>query len=308
MSNWFGLLIIFGIIFFGVYGGATNNGGLFKPQPLIQFPTTTESSNTNDVYEISYPEEYDNDLLGGDASQNTENISNNGLETVTDPSKSKYSGNVSISNISISSNPAYEYVQIQTTGNASTSIPITGWTLKSLSSGQSVSIPKATYLFFADSQNVEDNIVLGANEKVILITGYSPNGASFRINKCSGYLSQFQTFRPSLPYTCPAPRNEDLSSIPKTLNNDDCFDHIYGMPSCRIQTETIPANWSYECTNFIYSKINYPSCINIHKKDKDFYKGDWRIYLKRNARLWKESREKIVLYDSEGKPVSEYEY
>ncbi len=306
MNSWVGILIIIGIIFFGVYGGALNNGnGLFKPQPLIQFPTTTEGSGNTEVIEINYPEEYKNDLFDTNSSQN---YLNNGLETVTDSSKSKYSNNVSISYVSVSTNPANEYILIQTTGNASTSIPITGWTLKSSSSGQSVTIPKATYLFFADSQNVEDNIVLGANERVYLITGYSPNGASFKINKCSGYLSQFQNFRPSLPYTCPAPRDEDLSSIPKTLNNDDCFDYINYMPSCRIQTESLPVNWSYECVNFIYSKINYPSCINTHKKDKDFYRGDWRVYLKRNARLWKDGREKIVLYDSEGKPVSEYEY
>lgn len=304
MNTWLGIVIILGIIFLGAYGGNINNtSSPFRFQPIIQPSGETADSNT---VEISVPEQYKSIVTSNPAAAPTPEVVDE--DVVTDPSMSKYSNHVSISYVSNGSTPNTEYVQIRTTGNASTTIPITGWTLISTSTGRSVKIPKAIYLYFADSQNYEQNIVLGANETVYLITGYSPNGASFKVNKCSGYLQQFQTFKPALPYSCPAARNENLSSIPKTVNNDACFDYIDGMPPCRIQTEELPANWSYECTNFIYNKVNYPSCINVHKADKDFYKSEWRVYLQRSEKLWKDYRETVVLYDNDGKIVSKYEY
>lgn len=304
MNTWVGIIVLLGIIFIGMYGGAMNQpGGAFHIQPIFQFASTT-TQNVNSVEitsDIIYP-----DQVASNSSSQSSGSSNS--QNTVDPLRSKYADLIYISNVSRYGDQNSEYVQLQTRGNASTTIPITGWVIKSESSGQEVTIPKATYLYFAGSVNSEENVVLSGNETAYLITGYSPNGYSFKLNKCSGYLSQFQTWNPYLPYSCPAPKNEDTSSIPKTLNNDACFDYIDYMPSCRIQTEPLPQNWSYECTNFIYSKINYPSCINTHKNDKDFWIGDWRIYLKRNAKLWKDKRESIILIDNEGKIVSRYTY
>lgn len=215
---------------------------------------------------------------------------------------SVYKDIVDLSFVSRSNDPKQEYVQIRV-NTTKEPINVTGWRLTSKSSGQTVTIPKGTYLFFTGTTNTEENIYLNSGDVLYLVTGISPNGASFKVNKCSGYLSQFQNFTPYLSTYCPQPRNEDLSSIPKTVNNDACLDYIDFFPSCRIQTETLPANWSYECTSFIYNKINYPSCVNTHKGDKDFYLKEWRVYLKRSERVWKDRREEIVLYDNNGKIV-----
>lgn len=222
--------------------------------------------------------------------------------------ESKYKGLVFIRYVSRSTKPGNEYMSIQTDSRATTSIPITGWTIRSASSGNSVTIPKASYLFFAGQVNSEENIILSGGETVYIVTGISPNGASFKVNKCSGYLSQFQTFVPYLNTNCPRPRDMDLSSIPKLTINDACFDYLETFPACRIETKTLPLNWSYECKNFIYEKINYNSCINISKNDHDFYKKEWRVYLKRSDILWKQRRENIVLYDNEGKIVHSLTY
>lgn len=299
MNSLTGIIVLLGIIFIGMYGGTMNkNHGLFSVTPVTKTATSTNSSgNKNPIpVKVTPPTPVVTPTV------------NPTPKVVTDPTKSKYSDLVYISYISRSTNPVNEVVQIRTRGNASTTVLISGWTLKSESTGQSVTIPKATYLFFANTVNSEEDIVLTGNEAVYLVTGYSPNGASFKINKCSGYLSQFQSWNPGLPYSCPSPRNENLSSIPKTVNNDACLDYIDSMPSCRIQTSNLPANWSYECTNFIYTKINYPTCVDTHKNDKDFWGKEWRVYLKRNARLWKDKRESVVLYDNEGKIVSKYTY
>ncbi len=221
---------------------------------------------------------------------------------------SQYKGVINLYNINKSSDPTREYLTIKTTGDLKTPVSITGWTIKSTSSGTSVTIPKGTYLFFAGTQNVEGDISLDSKDTLYLITGISPNGASFKLNKCSGYTEQFQTFVPSLGSDCPLPKNEDLSSIPNLVVNDACFDYIDSLSRCRIQTESLPITWSYECTNFIATKINYPTCVNTHKNDADFYEHEWRVYLKRSDHIWKDNRENIVLYDNLGKVVDTLSY
>lgn len=222
--------------------------------------------------------------------------------------QSRYKDIVTLSTVTRSTNPSKEYLTIRVKSNATTTIPVTGWVLKSLSTGNQVSIPKATYLYFTGMLNVEENILLTAGDTMYLITGISPNGASFKTNKCSGYLSQFQTFVPYISSSCPRPRDENLSSIPNLVINDACFDYINSMPQCKIQTKPLPVSWSYECTNFIYQKINYPSCVNTHKNDSDFYKKEWRVYLKRSSSIWKTKKETIVLYDNFGKVVDTIQY
>ncbi len=302
MSIWTALVVVLAIIFFGSYGGTLNkDGSLFKVQPLINTPSTSSASNSDIIdFSATYPTATPTPTI-------TTSVQVSPTPSIN-TTQSKYKDLIYIDHVSRSDDVNNEYIILRTKGDASTTIPVTGWTLRSESTNQNVTIPKGTYLYFADSQNWEENIVLTGNTSIYLITGYSPNGASFKLNKCSGYLSQFQNWNPWLPNSCPAPKNEDLSSIPKTVNNDACFDYIDYMPACRIQTNTLPANWSYECTNFIYTKINYPSCINTHKNDKDFGVNEWRVYLKRNARLWKDRRESIVLIDNEGKIVSRFTY
>lgn len=226
----------------------------------------------------------------------------------TEKNKSVFSEKVSIGYVNRSTDPSQEYITIQMKGQVPEQIYLTGWTVKSTSSGASVTIPKATYLFFTGMLNSEENIYLENGDIMYLVTGLSPNGASFKLNKCSGYLEQFQNFVPYINSNCPLPRNEDLSSIPNRVINDACFDYIDSFPSCRIETNTLPANWSHECTTFISTKINYGSCINTHKGDSDFYQHEWRVYLRRNASLWKMNRENIVLYDNLGKIVDSITY
>ena len=225
---------------------------------------------------------------------------------ITSSTISKYKDLVSLKYVSRSSNPGQEYVTIKANNNPE-NILVTGWTLKSLGSGQSVTIPKGVPLFFSNMINREEDIYLRPGDTLYLVTGLSPNGESFRVNKCSGYLTQFQTFTPYLNSICPRASDEDLSKVPKYVSNDSCFDYIDSYPRCKIQTEILPVTWSVECKDFI-NKLNYPSCVNTHKNDKDFYLPEWRVYLKRSQPVWKDKRENIVLYDNNGKAVDSISY
>ncbi len=296
-GNGLGLAIILGIIGIGLFGGTS---GTAKPGSIGKStytpPPKTQAQKEADIrFQLNQAQKKADELkkqVQAEEDKKTQSV---------------YKNIVNLNYAIRSTDPKKEYLHISV-GTTKTPINVTGWTVKSESSGQTVKIPKGTYLYFAGTVNSEEDIYLNSGETLYLITGISPNGASFKTNKCSGYLSQFQTFTPYLYTSCPAPKNEDLSSIPKTVKNDDCLDYIERFPTCRIQTQNTPANWSYECTNFIYTKINYPSCINTHKSDADFYGKEWRIYLKRSERIWKDRREKIVLYDNVGKIVDILEY
>ncbi len=221
---------------------------------------------------------------------------------------SPYYGTVTIQWVAESQNASSEYVSVYENSSATTSVDITGWTVKSLSSGNGTSIPDGVYLLFPDQLNGTQPIFLNPGDTAYLITGVSPNGYSFKVNKCSGYMSQYQTYTPYLSsYNCPSPSSENLSSIPVNVGNNTCFDYINSLPACQVPTN-VPLTLSGECKNFITNTLGYNNCVNIHKPDTDFYGHTWYVYLARSAPLWGYEREDIVLLDTNGKVVSELKY
>ncbi len=296
-DDWLGIVIIAGIIGIALFGGAKGggNGGLITSQN----PNPNQSQAQNQA-QIEYKIR--------DAEYKAAELQKQVQAEADKKNQSRYYGMIDLGFVNRSTDPKQEYISLQASYAATTAIPVSGWTLKSLSSGTSVNIPKGAYIYYSGMANSEDNIYLNKGEMMYVVTGMPPNGTSFKVNKCSGYLNQFQTYVPYLNSNCPLPRNENLSSIPRTVINDACFDYIDRFPACRIQTDPLPVNWSTECSNFIYYKITYSSCVDAHKNDRDFYGNEWRVYLKHTESIWKSSREEIVLYDDVGKIVDTLKY
>lgn len=288
-----GFLILLGIIAIALFGGVkgASVNGLFPAQPM-----TPEQKRANLQQEIS------------NTQYEVENLKKQIALEEDKKNASQYKGMVRISYVNRSTDPSQEYITITVNSPENASIPVTGWSVKSLMSGVSVQIPKGAYLFFSGQQNAEEHIYLTHGDTLYLTTGSSPIGWSFKSNKCSGYLNQFQKFYPYISGSCPAPRKENLSSIPTSPINDACLDYIDFFPQCRIQMEPLPIEWGSECRTFITEKINYNACINTHKDDSDFYSKEWRVYLKRSSPTWKDRREYIVLYDDVGKIVDSIKY
>ncbi len=272
-DEWLGIIIILFVISIAAFGGA-------KLSP------------------VKYPASY----------TQTQN-SQSGMQVVEGGSTpSPYQNGISLVGINRNNNPSSEYVTITMSRSAKANIDITGWTLKSLSSGQSFQIPQGVYLYFTNSGNSKDDIILTPGDTVYLVTGTSPNGTNFKANECSGYLEQFQTFTPYIQKICPLASNENLGSIPRYPINNDCFDYIASYPRCKTQTDPLPAAWSLECKNFIQNTENYPECITLHKNDPGFYQPEWHVYLNHTGSIWQTEREDVVLYDRSGKVVSELKY
>lgn len=260
-------------------------------------------------------------------------------KTTPNPNDSQYVGQVKIRlgrsyrSTGIANN---EYVVLTTSTRNKEPINITGWKIDNGYSerytdisgktvaGRStvVTIPSGTLLLTGKSKSVLGPIFLWPGDSANVITGSvvtkSPYkiDASFKVNKCSGYLSEYPGYKfvPTLVRSCPAAKLE----LDRSTLSDDCdrFVGRYGS-LCRTplverdsetgQTLVDGDKISSSCRGIVVSTFNYNSCLERHKFDEDFLEKKWFIYLNHSG-LYADDRATITLYDSLGKFVSSDSY
>lgn len=146
-------------------------------------------------------------------------------------------------------------------------------------------------------------IILKTGDIAYILTGKSTKGVNFKINKCSGYFSQFHQFIPSITSRCP-----NIDDLPEASNLDDaCLEYLPKVKSCQMPT-SLPTSLGSSCQNFIQQHASYQGCLADHKNDKDFDKDEWRIFLNRTVEMWAKRNETIKLIDSSGKIIVEALY
>jgi len=193
--------------------------------------------------------------------------------------------------------PEKEYIEIKLSAKSVDKVLLSGLRLKGVYN-LDIPIGGGTRLYWPGVTNSKEPIFLDPGGKAIVTTGQSPIGYSFRVNKCTGYLEQFQDFNPSLLKECLYPRDENVPSGLGGLD-DVCLDYIDRLPKCEI-VKSMPAYLPSQCQEYVSTKINYKSCVDTHRYEPDFYKNEWRIFLGRSDELWKEKRETIQLLDKNG--------
>ena len=207
-----------------------------------------------------------------------------------------------------SSNPANEYVQLSVAQNASVPVVVSGWKLVSEATGKVAVIPKGTRVPTSGIVNQMQDIVLTPGERAIIVSGRPPIGTSFRENKCTGYLSTFQQFSPSLPLNCPAPQDEfDAFYGPYSVRDPDCIDYVDTLSRC--QAVLFPStDRTRACRAFVVQHLNYNGCVTTHRNDPDFDGSVWRIYLGRDKHLWRSEHEVVKLLDANNRTVDAFSY
>lgn len=207
-----------------------------------------------------------------------------------------------------SSDPKNEYLELSVVQDAGSPVNLSGWTLSSDASGNSAVIPKGTELPISGTVNASQDIIITPGKRVLLVSGSSPIGASFRENKCIGYFSTFQQFNPSLPQNCPVPSDE-LSNYYGAgyIRDVACIEYVKTLPRCQVAI-TPPAGASGACQSFLVQYLHYNGCIAAHQNDADFKSDTWRIYLGRTNAMWRTRYEIVKLRDAEGKTVDAFSY
>jgi len=203
--------------------------------------------------------------------------------------------------------PNQEYVEIKADKKNKSPMKITGWKLKGKGNFD-IAIGRGSSFVYAEvNSQPQEDIYLKPGEKAIIVTGTSPLGTNFKLNKCAGYFEQFHEFVPEINTECPLLKNEN---IPSGLN-DACLDYIDRVSSCQTVV-SIPYTFSFKlsssCQDYLLQNANHKSCAEKHKDDVDFYVPEWRIYLGRNEELWKKSREVITLYDDKNNIIDSVSY
>jgi hypothetical protein len=200
-----------------------------------------------------------------------------------------------------------EYVQISASDNNKNKILLTGMLLKSRMTGNQANIGEGVAVYYSNNLNKTEPVFISPGQTVYVITGRSPIGYSFRINKCTGYLNNYyQNFIVSLPNSCPLIKSYPLPARPNALK-DNCLDFLDTISSC--QTEfSFASDLAEDCKTFITDRANYPRCVADFSNDKDFLGDSWNIYLGRDDSLWKSKREIIDLVDQQGNVISTYTY
>jgi hypothetical protein len=157
-------------------------------------------------------------------------------------------------------------------------------------------LPKALNLPILGNVYEPTDVFVPPSGRVLISSGKSPIGASFRVNMCTGYLSQFQTFTPDLRHDCPEPIKELENYGP--YEESSCRTFISNIPRCQTYSGSLPNNISLSCKNFVNARLNYNGCVARHKDEPNFYANEWRLFLESGTELWKSKQELIRLLDA----------
>jgi hypothetical protein len=207
------------------------------------------------------------------------------------------------------SEPKLEYVVLSASILNKAPINITGWSIQSALTGARVFIPTGVRTFKMGGIGSISDMYVDPGKEVIVSTGISPVGTSFRENICTGYLEQFQKFEPSLSHSCPTPSDE----LPDTLENlqrygVSCVEFVETLDHCEYYLGTFPDDITSQCQGFIKNALTYNGCVEGHQWRPSFSTGDWRVFLNRRFELWKNNRDIIRLLDAQGRTVDVWSY
>lgn len=243
---------------------------------------------------------YDTNLGGA-----TEIAQQNDPQTYGNPSTD--AGAISLALGTVATAPQAEYLVI--TANTANTAPVSlgGWSLQSVYTGVRHTLPQAAPTFTQGVVNAVQPISLVPGGSVVVSSGVSPVGVSFRENACTGFLSQFQPFTPPLQTRC-ASASGALPDTPQTraAYGDACFDFLYSLPSCTFP-QTLPASLPPSCVQALREALTYNSCMRGNRTAPGFFGTDWRAYLASPIPLWRE-HDVVRLLDPSGRIVDVLSY
>jgi hypothetical protein len=201
-----------------------------------------------------------------------------------------------------------EYLVLTADPNVQTQLSLAGWSLQSQLTGTRIAIPLAASPMQQGIINSVQPIALRGGEEVVLVSGGSPVGVSFKENICTGYLSQMQEFEPALSNSCPAPRD----AMPLTLQNlqkygEECVDYVATIPQCNYPSE-LPATLSPACRTFVANTFSHNGCVSAFRLRVPFTLGTWRAYAGSGVELWRNTHDAIRLLDDKGRTVDALVY
>jgi hypothetical protein len=199
--------------------------------------------------------------------------------------------------------PEKEYVEVEVVQPNLSGADATGWVLEN-SQGEKASLGPISVLPISGKVNSTEPLKIKAGDHLLISTGRSPIGVSFRVNKCSAYMEQFQDFVPPISGECPYITFErNFGAL-----DSKCQVFIQSIHPCEANTRPLPSDVTASCKSFLDSTANYNGCVATHKNDADFYMKEWRIFLGKGTELWAQPNDMVFLLDEKGKLIDMLKY
>jgi hypothetical protein len=248
---------------------------------------------------------------GSSQSQETSDSSQNGTPAInpanipagyTLAQLSPYFREVSFGGVSAGSFYNYGTITLNAyfnNSNATGTIDITGWLIKS-SSGNEY-IPKAVNMYDPTGLAPATDINIKNGDTVYLYSSSAP--LNLRLNKCIGYAAHVANFVPALPQSCPYIDRAQLRSFSSV-----CQNYLNSIGSCQspdLSSVQVPRN-DYACMNYIENNFTYRSCFNAHSADADFLSN--QVWVWTGDNIIDSYNGTISLFDNNGLLVSTYDY
>jgi len=207
-----------------------------------------------------------------------------------------------------SSVPNQEYIVLYANSANPEPINLSGWQLRSPMTGRGAVIGGAVEIPILGVAPTLGPVMLSPGDVVVITTGRSPVGASFRESMCSGYFSHFQYFTPPFAQGCPLPQNElNYYSDPVDAQDLQCRQTVAQLQPCQVVISAPPGVTS-SCSDFITQRFTYNGCVAAHRNDQNFLGARWRVYLGQSGELWDNTSDVVALLDATGRLVTAASY
>lgn len=182
---------------------------------------------------------------------------------------------------------------------ATGTIDITGWNIKTRESGEY--IPKAIAVYDPSGLAAPSDIRMKNGDTVYLYSSSAP--FNLRLNKCIGYVANVADFRPSLPSSCPQVDESRIGSF-----TGACQEYIQSISGCEQPSLTNPlvSRTDYACQDFLENNFNYKSCFEQHDTDPDFLSN--QVWVWTGSNVVNQYHDTVDLLDSNGLLVDQYSY
>jgi hypothetical protein len=183
--------------------------------------------------------------------------------------------------------------------NATGTIDVTGWLIKSIGGGEYV--PQAIDLYDPSGLTPPSDIDLKNGDTVYLYSSSAP--FNLRLNECTGYIANVADFVPALPLTCPYVDQSKIENF-----TGECQNYILSIGQCQapdMSSPQIPQN-DYACIDYLENNFNYKSCFDAHVADANFLSD--QVWAWTGSSVVDQYHDTVLLLDRNGLLVDKYTY
>jgi len=147
-----------------------------------------------------------------------------------------------------------------------------------------------------------DKLMIFPGDEIRIFSGQSPKG-NFRINKCIGYIAEYNAFNPPIPQRCPAYSYEETSYL-----STACRSYLSSLRSCEVPRQAPPVPFNDQACHSFVNNINYETCVARHRNDSDFLDNEIWVWAGDGLKYFDRAGDIIRIYDRSGTLVSQYRY